>query len=89
MSSEPNSNVKIPTTREEAIEAIAALDAAKWSEAERETSRNMHRSKSLGLLLNTLAHRPEYDYGNSVPHLVAAAKQALTEGDRCELSRGG
>lgn len=75
----------IPATREEAIEAIAALDAAKWGEVEREHSRKAHGDLSYGRLLNTLAHRPEYDYGDTVPHLVTAAKKAMTAADRAEL----
>lgn len=81
--------IAVPATREEALEAIAALDAAKWGESEREPSRQMNRSKSYGLLLNTLARRPEYDFGDAVPHLVAAADKALTSNDRYELSKGG
>jgi hypothetical protein len=80
-----NSKVKIPATRDEAVEAIADLDAAKWGESEREPSRRLNRRKSYGLLLNALAHRPEYDYGDAVPHLVDAAKKALTEDDWSEL----
>lgn len=79
----------IPQTREEAIEAIAELDAKKWGEGEREPSRRLHRGASYGLLLNTLAHRAEYGYGNDVPHLKAAAKAALTSADRDVLRQGG
>lgn len=84
-----SNNVAIPATREDAVEAIAALDAAKWGESERQHSRNLHRNKSYGLLLNTLAHRPEYDFGNAVPHLVEAAQKALTDDDRYMLNKGG
>lgn len=82
-------DIHIPASREEAIEAIAALDAAKWGEAEREPSRQLNRAKSYGLLLNALAHRQEFDFGDAVPHLVAAAKAALTADDRAELRKGG
>lgn len=82
-------SIPVPATREEAIEALAALDAAKWGEAEREPSRQRSRGRSFGLLLNSLARRPEFDYGDAVPHLVAAAKKALTAADRRELRKGG
>jgi hypothetical protein len=81
--------MRIPATREEALETIAALDAAKWGEAERQASRSLNAGKSYGLLLNSLAHRPEYDYGDAVPELVRAAKAALTAEDRAELWKGG
>jgi hypothetical protein len=81
--------ITIPATREEAIEAIATLDAAKWGEHERQASRVLNARKSYGLLLNSLAHRPEYDFGDAVPELVAAAKLALTSDDREELRKGG
>lgn len=81
--------INIPATREEALSALADLDAAKWGESEREASRKLNGGKSFGLLLNSLAHRPEYDFGDAVPHLVAAAKAALTEDDRAELRKGG
>lgn len=84
-----NSEVKIPSNREEALDAIAALDAAKWGEQEREASKKLNGRKSYGLLLNSLAMRPEYDFGNAVPHLVAAAKKALTSDDKYELRQGG
>jgi hypothetical protein len=81
--------VTVPATREDAIEAIAALDAARWGEAERAASRRIHGRKSYGLLLNTLARRPEYDFGGAVPHLVAAADAALTDDDYRILRAGG
>lgn len=81
--------IPIPATKEEALEAIAALDAARWGEHEREPSRRANATKSYGLLLNTLAHRPEYDFGDAVPHLVAAAKAALTSSDHNWLRTGG
>jgi hypothetical protein len=81
--------IKVPTTREEALEALADLDAAKWGEDQRQASRKLNASKSYGLLLNSLAHRPEYDFGAAVPALVAAAKKALTADDRAELRKGG
>lgn len=83
------SRIQVPATREEAIEAIAALDAARWGESEREPSRKANKDRSYGLLLNSLARRPEYDFGDAVPHLVAAAKKALTSDDRYELRKGG
>ena len=74
---------KRPQTRDEAIEALVALDVAKWGEQERDASRAMHRGnlRTYGLALNALAHRPEYDYGDSAPALVAAAKAAMTGDD--------
>lgn len=84
-----DSTIKIPANHSEALEAIAALDAAKWGESEREASREMNEGKSYGLLLNALAHRPEYDFGDAVPHLVDAARSALTPADRRALREGG
>jgi len=77
--------VPIPGTPEEALDAIAALDVARWGEAEREPSRREHAHKTYGRLLVTLAHRPEYGYGDRVPHLVEAAEAALTPADRKAL----
>ena len=51
--------------------------------------RRMNRNLSYGLALNALAHRPEYGYGDDVPHLVAAAKAALTAADIQSLREGG
>lgn len=81
--------IRIPATHAEALEDIAALDAAKWGEEERQPSRDLNRTSSYGLLLNALAHRPEYGYGKDVPHLVAAAKEALTAADKSLLRKGG
>ena len=81
----------IPATYEDAIAALVALDVARWGEGERAASERLHRrnSPTLGLALNTLAHRPEHDYGDTAPDLVAAAKAALTEADRDVLRHGG
>lgn len=81
--------VKIPANREEALAALIELNVAKWGEQEREPTRKNRQNDSYGLLLNSLARRPEYDYGDRVPHLVAAAKKALTARDRAELRKGG
>ncbi|OFV81959.1 MAG: hypothetical protein A2Y78_00035 [Acidobacteria bacterium RBG_13_68_16] len=80
----------IPTTREEVIAALVALDVAKWGAAEAEAARAQYRDRSIGLLLNSLVHRPEYDFGADAPAaLKAAAKRALTPADRAALRRGG
>lgn len=81
--------VEVPKTKVEAIEALAALDAARWGEPERDASRRINAGRSYGLLLNALARRPEYEFGDAVPHLVAAAKAALTDDDRARLRKGG
>lgn len=82
---------KIPATREEAIAAIVEMDVAKWGEAEREPSRQLNSANhpTYGLALNSLAHRPEHDFGVTAPELVAAAKAALTDDDWAVLRRGG
>lgn len=79
----------IPANKEEALDAIAALDAARWGEHERDPSRQSYAGKSYGLILNALAHRPEYDFGTTAPHLVAAAKAALTSEDHNWLMSQG
>lgn len=84
-----NDTIPIPQTREEALEAIAELDAQRWGESERAASRRLHEGRSYGLLLTTLAHRTEYDFGAKVPHLVAAAEAARTIYDVNELCEGG
>lgn len=82
-------SVNVPETREEAIEVIAELDVAKWGESERDASRRMNEDKSYGLLLNSLAHREEYGFGDDAPELVAAARAALTPKDWAYLRQGG
>lgn len=84
-------DIKIPATLKEAIAELVALDVARWGEGEREASRklNARQNQTYGLALNCLAHRPEYGYGDAVPHLVAAAKSALTADDLAFLSKGG
>jgi len=79
----------IPQTREAALDMLADMDARKWGESERAASKALNARKSYGLLLNTIAHRPEHNYGDSAPELVAAAKVALTPEDWAELRKGG
>ncbi len=81
----------IPSDYEAAIAAIVELDVQKWGEAERDASTRMRRAgaPTYGLALNTLAHRPEYDYGDAWPECVAAARQAMTASDRSKLRSGG
>lgn len=80
-------NVQIPSSLAAAIDALVELDVQKWGEGERQASRDMHRRNliSYGLALNALARRPEYEYGDLVPHLVDAANAALTAADRAHL----
>jgi hypothetical protein len=90
MTTTTETKYRVPSTREEALEALAEMDAAKWGESERAASRKLNGAKSYGLLLNSLAHRAEYDYGDSAPSaLKAAAKSALTPADRAALRKGG
>lgn len=80
--------VKIPSTREEAIAALVESDVAKWGEGEREASKRQHADRSYGRALNELANRAELaDAPNR--ELRAAAKKALTEGDKHDLRQGG
>jgi hypothetical protein len=82
----------IPSTYDEAIAALVELDVARWGELERIASEKLHRQNfrgSYGLALNSLAHRSEYDYGDSAPELAKAAEKALTSDDRAELRKGG
>ena len=80
--------VAIPTNRAEALEAYAGLVAAKWGADEGEFVRKNER-RSFGLLLNTLAHSEENDFGGRRRELVAAARRALTDADRADLRKGG
>ena len=83
--------IPIPASREEAIAALVELDVARWGEQEREASRRLHAGnlRTYGRALNALARRSEYDYGDAAPHLVAAARAALTDADWAELQQGG
>ena len=81
-------SLSIPTTRDEALEAYAGLMAAKWGEAEGDYARKNER-RTFGLLLNTIAHSEENDFGQRRVDLVAAAKAALTAADWAELRKGG
>lgn len=81
----------VPATWAEAIDQLVELDVKKWGEGERTASREMHlrNHPTYGLALNSLAHRPEYDFGSAAAELVAAAKKALTSDDRDRLRDGG
>lgn len=83
-----HSNV-IPTTREEALAAIAEQDARRWGEAERAPSRLLNRSLSFGRLLNALAARATLDDAPIALALHQAADAAMTAADRAELRQGG
>lgn len=77
-------------TREEALDALAALDAAKWGEAEREPSKKLNGPKSRGLLINSIVHHQINDYGDAIdPAAKKVAKQQLTDDDKAELRKGG
>lgn len=91
MNTANKTSVPVPPTREAAIDALVNMDVAKWGENEREASRRLHNGNlpTYGLALNSLAHRAEYDYGDLVPELVAAAKKVLTPDDWSELRKGG
>lgn len=78
----------IPSTREEAINALVESDVAKWGESEREASTRAHANRSYGLALNELANRAELS-DTPDPALRAAARKALTSDDRSALRSGG
>jgi len=78
----------IPTTREEAIQALVAQDVARWGEAEREASAMQHSRRSLGIALTELANRAELA-GAPNAALRAAADAALTSSDWRWLRQGG
>lgn len=85
-------STQIPATHDDAIAALVALDCARWGEHEREASERLYRRHtrgSYGLALNSLARRPEYDFGDAVPSLVAAAKAAMTDDDHEYLRKLG
>lgn len=73
-------------TRDAALDALAALDAAKWGEAEREPSRQMNSARSHALLVNKIAH---YNVDAIDADLAAAAKALFTAEDVRLLRTGG
>ena len=80
--------IRIPQTREAAIETLVEQDVATWGEAEREASQRTHSKSSYGLALNTLAGRAELA-GTPDKALRVAAKASLTKADKSELRKGG
>lgn len=80
---------KIPATRHEAIDALVELDVARWGEGERDASRRIHARRTYGRALNTLANRAELAGSADAAELRAAADQALTADDLCDLRKGG
>ena len=86
-----NHKVPIPAIWEEAIDAIVELEVARWGEDVREITRQDRRKDrpTYGLALNCLARHISYNFGDDVPHLVAAAEEALTPDDWDSLSEGG
>ena len=79
----------IPTTREEALEAVVNQDCQRWGEGEREASRRQYSKDTYGSLLNTLYARADLDGAPQAKALKAAARKALTPADWAERREGG
>ena len=75
-------------TYQEAIQALVALDVARWGEGERQASTQLRRrnSPTIGLALNALAH---YDVENIDGALASEARQLMTADDWRILKQGG
>ena len=77
-------------TRDEALDVLASLDAAKWGEQEREESKRLNARKSRGLLINAIVHHQMHDYGDAIDTTAKKiAKKQLTADDKAELRKGG
>lgn len=77
-------------TTEAALDALVALDVAKWGEGEREAARKMHSGKSRGLLINSIVHHQGNDFGDAFDAATKkTAKQQLTADDLASLRKGG
>lgn len=77
-------------TKQEALDLLADLDVAKWGEAERSSSRQLHGGKSRGLLINAIVHHQTNGYGDAFGAAAKKiAKKQLTEDDKAELRKGG
>ena len=77
-------------THEEALDALADLEVARWGEQEREASKQLNRGKSRGLLINSIVHHPMNGYGDAIDAAAKkVAKQQLTSDDKAWLRQGG
>ena len=77
-------------TREQALDALVALEVARWGERERASSRQMLVNKSRGLLINSIVHHQSHGYGDAFDDATKKiAKNQLTDSDRAELRKGG
>lgn len=77
-------------TRDEALDALADLDARRWGETERATSKQRNGRVSRGLLINSIVHHVMHDYGDAISEAARAiAKAQLTADDRDRLRSGG
>ena len=79
----------IPTDRASAIQAIVEQDVTKWGESEREASYRIHKAKTYGLALNTLACRAAEAGRPAAKELRMAANAALTPDDWADLREAG
>ncbi|MFA7295651.1 MAG: hypothetical protein WC211_00525 [Dehalococcoidia bacterium] len=79
-------DVDVMASREAALEVRVALDVAKWGEAERAASRELHARTSHALLVNAIAVA---DLDAIDGALVAAAAKIMTSADKRVLRTGG
>jgi hypothetical protein len=77
-------------TKADAFNVLVDLDTFRWGETEYDASVEMHRGKSRGRLINSIAHHVSHDHGEalSAAELLAAQAQ-LSADDRMTLSDGG
>lgn len=89
MSDKNSRNIIVPTTRIGAIEAIADVDARHWGEEERGPSRALHRNKSYGLAMNTLANKYRFLLADEATAdlIEQKAKAVMSASDRAHLRR--
>jgi hypothetical protein len=73
-------------TKEQALDRRVDMDVAKWGEGERAASRDMHRRRSYGLLINSIAVA---DVDHIDEELMSLAAAVMTTADYAELRKGG
>jgi hypothetical protein len=77
-------------TRNDALNTLVDLDTFVWGSTEHDASLQMHRGKSRGRLINSIAHHVAHDHGEALSVAeMEQAKAQLTQDDRASLRAGG